>query len=66
MATVLTWWLASWSVARWILVPLIIAATLESVVGYCLGCAIFSKLMALGVIPESICEECADISRRYR
>ena len=66
VATVLTWWLASWSVARWILVPLIIAATLESVVGYCLGCAIFSKLMALGVIPESICEECADISRRYR
>jgi len=47
-------------------VPLIIAATLESVFGYCLGCAIFSKLMALGVIPESICEECADISRRYR
>ncbi len=66
VATVLTWWLASWSVARWILVPLIIAATLESVVGYCLGCAIFSKLMALGVIPESVCEECADISRRYR
>ena len=65
-ATLLTWWLASWNVARWILVPLIIAATLESVVGYCLGCAIFSKLMALGVIPEAVCEECADISRRYR
>ncbi|HMJ76275.1 MAG TPA: DUF4395 domain-containing protein [Iamia sp.] len=41
-----------------------VAATLESVLGFCLGCRIFAVLMRLGVIPESVCEDCADISRR--
>lgn len=40
------------------------AATLESVFGYCLGCSIFAKLMAMGVIPDDVCVECADISAR--
>lgn len=40
------------------------AATLESVFGYCLGCTIFARLMARGVIPEDVCIECADISAR--
>jgi Domain of unknown function (DUF4395) len=39
------------------------AASLESFVGFCLGCWIFRLLMRTGVIPESICEACADISR---
>jgi hypothetical protein len=65
LATVLTWLLASWGAARWILLPLIAAAALESFVGYCLGCAIFAQLMRFGVIPESVCADCADISRRY-
>jgi hypothetical protein len=30
--------------------------------GLCLGCVAFSKLMSWGVIPESVCESCADIS----
>ena len=40
------------------------AATLESVFGYCLGCTIFATLIKLRVLPESVCEECNDISRR--
>ena len=40
------------------------AASLEAFVGYCLGCAIFSRLMRWGVIPASVCEECNDISAR--
>jgi hypothetical protein len=40
------------------------AAGLESIFGYCLGCKAFAILMRLGVIPESVCEECADISGR--
>jgi hypothetical protein len=40
------------------------AALLESALGVCLGCIGFSWLMRLGVIPESVCTECADISRR--
>ena len=39
----------------------IVAATLESVCALCLGCKIFAVLMRVGVIPESVCEECSDI-----
>jgi hypothetical protein len=42
-----------------------VAATLESVFALCLGCVIFNRLMRWGIIPESVCEECADISKRY-
>ncbi len=44
---------------------LIVAATLESVFAICLGCKIFSRLMRAGIVPESVCEECADLDRRY-
>jgi hypothetical protein len=40
---------------------LVVAATLESVFGYCLGCKVFAGLMRLGVIPESVCERCNDL-----
>lgn len=42
------------------------AATLESVFAFCVGCAIFGVLMRAGVIPDEICVECADITRRQR
>lgn len=45
---------------------LVVAAGLESLAGYCLGCRIFSLLMRAGIIPATVCEECADISRRLR
>lgn len=51
--------------ASWILVGLItMAATLESVFGICLGCIIFGRLQAIGLIPASVCEACADIHLR--
>jgi hypothetical protein len=40
---------------------LLVAASLEAFVGYCLGCRIFAQLIRAGVIPESVCEECSDI-----
>lgn len=40
------------------------AASLESFGGYCLGCAIFARLMAAGVIPETVCEACNNLSLR--
>ena len=64
-ACVVVWLTTSWSVAQWVLVPLIVAASLEAFAGFCLGCYVFSKLMVLGVIPESTCLECAEISRRH-
>ena len=64
-AALVVWVAAGWSVARWVLVPLDAAAVLEAALGLCLGCRIFQGLMGLGVIPESVCPECADLSRRH-
>jgi hypothetical protein len=41
------------------------AAALESFAGYCLGCRIFGLLMNWGMIPQSVCGSCADLSRRH-
>jgi hypothetical protein len=43
---------------------LIFAAGLEAVFGFCLGCRIFAILMKTGIIPEDVCEDCADWPRR--
>lgn len=40
------------------------AAGLESIVGYCIGCKAFGLLMRVGLVPEDVCVECADISGR--
>ncbi len=47
-----------------LLVLLLFAATLESVFALCVGCKLFGLLMRFGVIPESVCAECADIGLR--
>ena len=41
------------------------AAFLEAAFGFCLGCKVFALLMKGGIIPESVCEECNDLSLRY-
>lgn len=43
---------------------IVVAATLESAFGLCIGCRVFAGLMRLGLIPEETCEACADIWRR--
>ncbi len=47
-----------------VLAMLIFAASLESFVGYCLGCKVFGLLMKAGVIPEEVCAACNDLSLR--
>jgi Domain of unknown function (DUF4395) len=60
-------WLAgSTTVADAMLALFVPAAGLESIFGYCLGCKVFARLMRLGIIPEGVCLECADISGRLR
>ena len=49
-----------------VLIAFVPAAALESIFGYCLGCKAFSLLIRAGVVPDSVCEECADISARLR
>ena len=41
------------------------AAFLEAAFGLCLGCTAFGILMKVGVVPESVCLECSDLSLRY-
>ena len=64
-AACVVWASEGWSAARWLLVPLIVAAALEGFVGFCLGCTAFGWLMRWGVIPESVCLECSNLSARY-
>jgi hypothetical protein len=43
---------------------IVVAATLESVAGYCVGCALFAVLMRRGLVPDEVCVACADITVR--
>lgn len=43
---------------------LAVAASLEAFAGFCLGCVMFSWLIRAGVIPQSVCRECSDITGR--
>jgi hypothetical protein len=54
------------AVADGLLVLLVIAAGLESIFAICMGCRVFDLLMRIGLIPEEVCAECADISLRLR
>jgi len=51
-------------VAVVLIAGLVVAATLEAVFSFCLGCVVFARLMRWGVIPEAVCQECNDLSRR--
>ena len=42
----------------------VIAAGLESIFAVCLGCQVFAMLMRVGLVPENVCLECADVSGR--
>jgi hypothetical protein len=40
---------------------ILVAATLESVFAFCVGCAIFGVLMRWGVIPDEVCDRCTNL-----
>ena len=45
---------------------IVVAATLESVFAYCIGCRVFAALMRVGVIPPDVCEACNDLRLQLR
>ena len=58
-------WLAGAPTAARVVVGMLTgAAFLEAAFGFCCGCKVFGLLMRAGVVPEDVCEDCADISRR--
>lgn len=65
VAALVFFFVPGWSAAAYVLVAaILLAASLEAFVGFCLGCKIFALLMRAGLIPESVCESCADITKR--
>jgi hypothetical protein len=52
------------AIADALLAAMILAAGLEAIFAVCLGCRIFALLMRAGLVPESVCADCADIRRR--
>ena len=63
-ALVLAYGVGATGAARVLAGGIVVAATLESVFALCIGCKIFAVLMRLGVVPERVCLECADLSAR--
>jgi HAMP domain-containing protein len=52
------------AVANLLLVAMILASGLESILAFCVGCQLFALLMRVGLIPESVCLECAHVGLR--
>jgi hypothetical protein len=48
----------NWGAAQVALGLLVVAALLESALGFCLGCKVFALLMKAGFIPPEVCERC--------
>jgi hypothetical protein len=47
-----------------LLVALVAAAALESILAFCVGCQIFALLMRMGLVPDEVCADCANIWAR--
>ena len=63
-AALLAWLVGAPGVATVLVAFIGVAATLESVFAFCLGCQVFALLMRLGIIPASVCEACNDLRLR--
>lgn len=58
-------WLAGAPGAAQVVVAMLAgAAYLEAAFGFCLGCRIFAVLIRAGLVPDTVCEECNDLSLR--
>ena len=50
--------------ARLMVGAIVVAASLEAGLGFCLGCVIFRWLMRVGVVPSTVCAACGDVRGR--
>ena len=64
-SALLSWTLGAHPVSYVLISGLVVAATLESVFGVCVGCFAFNRLMRWGLIPAEVCAECNDLNLRY-
>ena len=65
LATV--FWATSVETGVWVVgAVMVLFPALEALLGLCVGCIVFGWLMRAGLVPEEICLDCADLSRRRR
>jgi hypothetical protein len=62
VAATLLWFVAAAHTAALVLIGVLAAfASLEAAVGVCVGCRAFYLGMRLGIVPPSVCEDCARV-----
>lgn len=59
------WLIGSTTIATVLVAMILIAASLEAGIGFCLGCVLYGQLSKRGIVAEA-CPECADVSLRRR
>jgi hypothetical protein len=63
-SALILWLAGATTAANVLLVMLVAAAGLESILAFCLGCQIFALLMRMGLVPDEVCADCANIWAR--
>lgn len=63
-AAILHFALGATGAALVLVAAILVAATLEAFVGFCAGCWVFARLIDAGLVPDRVCADCADLSRR--
>jgi Domain of unknown function (DUF4395) len=66
VSAALAWWAGASALALALVGLIVVAATLESVFAYCIGCRVFGALMRVGIIPPDVCEACNDLRLQLR
>lgn len=61
LAALICWATGRGEAAEVLLGVLLVPATLEAALGFCVGCELFGLLIRFGVIPDTVCAECADL-----
>jgi hypothetical protein len=61
---VVTYGFDRFDIGQALLAVLLVPASLQAFVGFCVGCQIFGLLMRVGVIPAEVCEACNNIWNR--
>lgn len=65
IGAVVAWASGSRPLALAMVAAIAVAATLEAVFAFCLGCVIFNRLMRWGIIPADVCASCNDLTLRW-
>jgi hypothetical protein len=66
-ALIVAFWAIGVGWLAWVVVAIMIVfPALESIAGICVGCQVFALGMRMGIVPESVCLECADIRLRQQ